>query len=495
MFTSIVQSQAVASPEYDRVYQLESVSWLKASDNVDGMFADFLDDQYTKYFAGHDRFLVKKIDSLTTVLENSKASYSTLIENTEVIKKVSKKFQIESLIRTRVYKESLTYRFVMDWIYAPKNTVLASIEFRFADPGKEKGLVDSELPGVIRNGLDQLINQLPFRGQVTGVEGQVITVNIGRSRNVKPGEIFTLYTLQGVRIHPKLNTIEEWKWQPIGRAQVEQVEESMSFAKITELEEGANVLRFQKVREILPAPPAPVTLADQDHLTDSPRIGWLSGGIGLGSYIREASSDSNTRFGGSGLGGTLDIESNVWFNSRFLGQASLNGAIIGYSPTNLNNNGAETGDSFSGTFSQLRVAMGYSLYPAQTIFDTIGWVHFGYRSTNYSLAANDNTLTGGSSFDSVFVGVGGELPFRKLMTLQMSFDIGLLNSANVRAPAFGDASAVTDLMFEVATVFHRSEKWNLRMALKLNSQSMDFTTGESISQKLLSVGPSILYYF
>ena len=495
LFITLTTGKAQASPEYDRVYQLESVSWLKASDNVDGMFGDFIDDQYTKYFSGHDRFQVKKIDSLSGVLENSKAPYVSLIDNVEVIRKISKKLQIESLIRTKVYKESLTYRFVLEWVYAPKSTVLSSVEFRFADPGKEKGLIDSELPNALRNALDQLILQLPFRAQVTGIEGQVITVNIGRSRNVKPREILTIYTLQGVKIHPKLNTIEEWKWQPVGRAQVEQVEESMSFARITELEEGANVLRFQKVREILPAPPAPVQVTEKGEAPDSPRIGWIAGGVGLGSYIREASDGLSKRIGGNGLGGVIDVESMIWFNSRYLVQASLNGAFMGYSPTDLNNNSTELGESFSGTFSQLRLALGYSLFPAQTIFDTIGWVHFGYRTTNYALAGNDTTLTGGSSFDTLFLGIGGELPFRKLLTVQMNFDIGLVNSANLRAPAFGSPSTVTDLMFEVATVFHKSEKWNLRMALKLNSQSMDFTTGEAISQKLLSVGPSLLYYF
>ena len=488
-----VASKAVASPEYDRVYQLESVSWLKSSDNLDDIFAEFLDQEYAKYFELHSRFLVKKIAPINEILGKSAVPYSTLIEKPEVLKKIAQKFLVESLIRTKVYKESETYRFVLEWVYAPRGTVLSTYEFRFVDPGKEAGLRNSELPAAIQNALDLLIGKLPFRGQVTGIEGQMITVNIGKNQNVKPHEILVIETLQGVKIHPKLNTIEEWKWVPVGRAQVEQVEDSISFAKILDTEEGKSIIRFQKVKDVLPAPPEPKKSADGGDEKDLPRLGWFSGGLGLGIYSREAGS-SAARYGGSGISETMDLDGLLWFNSRFLAQASAHAALISYSPKDLVAN-TNVNTSFSGTFTQLRLAMGYSLFPANTIFDTIGWVHFGYKNSNYALSPDSTYLTGGSSFDSLFIGIGGELPFRNLITIQMNLDLGLINTAICRSPAYGDPSSASDLMFQLAGVYHLKDQWNLRVGIKLNSQTMDFSTGESITQKVLSVGPSLLYYF
>jgi len=146
LMVSMTASKAVASPEYDRVYQLDSVAWLKSSDNVDDIFSEFLDQEYAKYFESHPRFQVKKISSLNSLLTQSDVSYQTLIDSPEVLKKAAQKFKVESLIRTRVYKESQTYRFVMEWVFAPKNTILSKQEFRFVDPGKEEGLKASELP-------------------------------------------------------------------------------------------------------------------------------------------------------------------------------------------------------------------------------------------------------------------------------------------------------------------------------------------------------------
>ena len=152
--------KAVASPENDRVYQLESLAWLKSSDNIDDVFSEFLDQEYARYFGSQSRFVIKKISSLKGILEKSKIPYSTLIQSNDVLKKIAQKFQVESLIRTHVYKEAETYRFVLEWVYAPRGDILSQFEFRFVDPGKEDGLRGSELPQAIQNALDQLILKL-----------------------------------------------------------------------------------------------------------------------------------------------------------------------------------------------------------------------------------------------------------------------------------------------------------------------------------------------
>src|SRR5690349_13640040 len=81
---SFAVSKAVASPENDRVYQLESVGWLKSRDNLDDIFAEFLDQEYSKYFEGQSRFVVKKISALNDILKQSEVPYSTLIQKPEI---------------------------------------------------------------------------------------------------------------------------------------------------------------------------------------------------------------------------------------------------------------------------------------------------------------------------------------------------------------------------------------------------------------------------
>lgn len=489
-------STAQASPENDRVYQLDSLAWLKAADNVDGIFADYIDEVYTDYFKRQSRFQIRKLNGIDQILGNSSMTYIELIQNKDLIKKVAQKFKIESVIRTRVYKEVETYRFVMDWVYAPRGDILSQFEFRYVDPKKENGLEGSDLPIAIKGGLDNLIAKLPFLGQITGVERDTLTINIGKNQGIKRGEIFTLSTLQSVKRHPVLNRIEEWRFVPTGRAQVEQVEESMSFAKVIETEPGQNVIRYQKVKDILPAPvEATAATKEKPVEKDRPRAGWVAGNLGLGNYSREVGQPGGASgFGGGGLLATFEIDSMVWLNSRWLAQGSLMAGITKYSPTNLSSNTPITTD-YSGSSNQMRLAVGYSLFPARTIFDAIGWLHAGLRYTSYSLPANTTHLTGSSDFTSLFLGLGGELPVSKLIALQMNLDLGVLRSASQKNPAFGDASASSDLMFSVAGTYRLEDRVFLRLLIKLNSQAMDFPAGQSVTQKMLSVAPSIMYYF
>ena len=298
-----------------------------------------------------------------------------------------------------------------------------------------------------------------------------------------------------MRRHPKLNTIEEWRWQPVGRAQVDQVEDSLSFAKVIDTEPGQNVIRLQKIKEILPAPPEPKKLVEKADNKELPRLGWVAGNLGLAFYSREVGTGAvSTGRGGSGMGEFLDVEGLLWLNSRVLTQLSFGGTLLKYNPTDLSTS-ATTGTSYSGTGSQFRIAAGYALFPAKTIFDTIGWVHAGYHSTSYTLPSQSTDFTGSSSFGSFFIGLGGEVPYKNILTFHLSFDLGLLKTASNTFPVYGDPASSTDLLFQFGAAYHLNDRFDARLIFKINSESMDFVTGESISQKVLSVGPSILYYF
>ncbi|MBC7396725.1 MAG: hypothetical protein H7333_04705, partial [Bdellovibrionales bacterium] len=332
-FVFILQSsRALAAPENDRVYQLDTVGWLKASDNADGVFADYLDDQYSRFFGKQTHFVIRKLKNLDELLGKSKEKYNELIQQAPLLKKVAQKYRLENLIRTRVYKENDTYRFVMEWVYAPKGDVLSTVEFRYADPRKEEGLEKSEMPAAIEKGLDDLIDKLPFLGQITGIEGDTLTVNLGHDQELGVGDTLILSTIQSVKRHPILKTVEEWRWQAVGRARVEQVEESLAFAKMIETEPGQQVIRYQKIREIIPAPPEPLTpAASEKH--DIPRSGWMAANLGLGDYARDVGLPNGIsgRTGG-GLLETFEVDAQIWFNSRFIAQGSFMGSLFNYAP-------------------------------------------------------------------------------------------------------------------------------------------------------------------
>jgi len=492
---ALIQPVARASPENDRVYQLDGIAWLRASDNADGIFSDYLEDQYATYFSGQSRFTVVPLKGLREILDHSSARYPELIQQADILKRISQKYRVENLIRTRVYKENDTYRFVIEWVYAPRGDVLSSVEFRYLDAGTEAGIQKSELPRALNHALDELIQKLPFLGEITGVDGDTITVSVGHNQNVKPKDTVTLYTLQSVKRHPLLKTIEEWRWQPVGRAEVEQVEESLSFAKVTDLEPEQKVIRYQKVREIIPAPPEPEEHIRTPEKIDIPRLGWVSANIGLGSYSRQVGLAGGTSGrGGGGLMEAFEIDSQVWLNSRFIAQGTLGGMVLKYSPTDLSS-GSSIGTSYNGSGSNFRIAGGYSLFPMKTVHDSIAWVDLGYKTTHYSLSTDTSNDVGTSDFGCLFIGIGGQMYVYDRFGAELGLDLGIFHSASESDLGFGGASGSTDLSFRIAGTYHFQDPFYLRLLIKLNSQSMDFSGGQSLSEKTFMILPSIMYYF
>jgi hypothetical protein len=330
---------------------------------------------------------------------------------------------------------------------------------------------------------------------VTGIQGEVVTVNMGRNQNLKEKDILGVYTLQSLKRHPILNTIEEWRWAPVGHVQVDQIEESISFGRVVDTEPGKNIIAFQKIREVSTPPEAPlkpttVGVAEKDI----PRLGWVAANIGLCTNSREVGLTTGTGRGGSGLSPTFEIEGQLWLNSKWMAQLGFAAFTGSYAPTDLST-GADIGTTYDLTGSRFRLALGYALMPAKTIFDSIGWLHAGYRSSSYSLGTSATDFTGPSSINSFFIGVGGEFPVDKKFAAQIGLDIGLLRSASQTAPNFGDAASSADLMFQLGGTYRFQDNIFFRLSMRLNSQSIEFSSGQSVSQKMFSICPSVMYYF
>jgi len=489
---------AWSSPENDRIYALDTLGWLRAADNVDGIFGSYMDDIFQKYFSEQSRFDVRSLNSADSILSDSKVPYPIIIQDNEVLRRLAQKFKVESLLRTRVFREGETYRFQFEWVYAPRGDVLATQEFRYVDAGGDQGLKSDELPNLIRKNLDELIAKLPFFGQVTGVDNDTVTVNIGRNQGVTAHQILGIYTLQALKRHPLYKTIEEWRWMPVGKVRVEQVEESMLFGKIIEMEPNQHVMRYQKVRDILAAPPedkpkeAPTP---ETNNPDNPRLGWAAANFGLGSYSRNVGPGSGLDGrGGGGFAWDGDVDAMIWFNSQIMAQGDFMGGLIGYTPTNLQTGKTQV-TQYSGTQTEFRLAAGYAFFPIHTIMDATAWADLGYKNTMWDLVSSTADFTGPSSVGSFFLGIGGQVPVWRKISLSLSMDIGLFNAFGQTAPSFGTAKSVSDLAFDLAAIYQFDTHIYARLLFRIEAEGATFSAGQTVSQTLISVCPSFMYTF
>ncbi|HUP55901.1 MAG TPA: hypothetical protein VM598_00510 [Bdellovibrionota bacterium] len=501
----LVPSLAHASLEVDRLYALETIGALKSWDNVDGLFADYVQNAYKDYFSHQSRFVFQDLSKADAVLKHSKLPYGKLIEDAQVLGQIARSTRAQSLLRTRVSKQGPEYKFTIDWLHSPRMDVLAT-ESWVLEPAKEAtGL--GNVQGSIQTGLDRLFAKLPFVAMVTGRDERSVTVNVGASSGIKRGDTLVIGTLDEVKKHPLLKQIVDWRFSPTGKAEVETVDEGLAFARITEETEGRQVGRYQKILQIQGKPfkkDEPVIINESEEKKDEepPRLGWASAALWLGGFSREYNSAAGGK-SGSGLLLGMRTEAQLWWNRELFTELGFGFGLWGYSQSDI---GAATTpgpgsigqSSAASNLVQIKVAAGYNYLGRPDLFDPKGWVKIGYRSNNYSLPATSTAsgdLLNPITFNSAFLGMGADLPIRSGWSVLANLDFGIFNSASERGAIPQSADSATDVTFFVGVQYRYRNRISLRGGIEVISNGADLAGGATLSHRIVSFSPTIVYFF
>jgi hypothetical protein len=503
-------AQGFASSDLDRKFALETIGYLRAADNVDGLFSEYVASAYKDYFAKQTRFIPMDLSQGDAVLSRSKIPYQKLIQDPDILGQLVRSTRTESILRTQIFKEGSRYSFTLDWLYAPHMEKIASVQFSLEDQGEGARFGSDFITQPLHDNLDQLFSTVPFQGQVTGRDQNSVTVSLGGKKKVKPGDILIIATLDEVKRHPLLKTIVDWKLNPTGKLKVEQVDDAMTFCKVIEEEEGRGIARYQKIIQVQSGATFPVAVPlssehpsesspiRQESEGDSPKLGWFAASMPVGSYSRQNNDPTvpvTLSGGGLALGGKG--EGQIWLTRQWFAELAL-----GYSFWSLSQHSSQTGvdtpvsqnGGVSGSLFTMRLGFGYSYLLTGNVLGPKGWIKAGYKSSSYNLPVDTSELTGPTSVTSFYMGLGGELPIQKKFGLQANFNFRLLSSASQQG-LNSDTSGSSDVDFFVGGYYWLSKKLSVRGGLEINATNIDLENAGSLSQKTVTIAPALLYYF
>jgi hypothetical protein len=485
-----------ASPELDRKYSLERVGFLRAWDNVDGLFADYVRQAYTDFFAHQSRFVLQDLSKSDEILSKSKIPYSKVIEDPAILSQLARTLRSETIIRTRIRKEGPQYRFNLDWLHAPAMDVLATDTFALTEM--------QDVKASLQQALERLIAKVPLKGQVTGRDNNSVTVNMGTLSGIHRGDTLVIATLEEVKKHPLLHEIVDWRFATTGKVEVDQVDEAITFGRVTEEEEGHQIGRYQKVTQIIPraAPTGPPILDDKDKVNpdEPPRLGWVAGGVDFGSYSRQYSALNNTtgKTGGGFLLGA-QADGQVWLNREWFAEFGLGYAFWPYSQQDLKTNADSELSGATGGGLSYKADFGYTYLVSGEFFGPRGWIKVGYMSVSYDLAQDSDNLISPTVFRSVFLGIGGDLPIRDRFGALLNLDFGLFTfGKETTTPAgalSGDFNSASGIQFFAGGYYRLNNRMTIRAGIGLTSHSVEFSKGASLSQKMITFAPALIYYF
>lgn len=498
----LVSASALAGADLDRNYNLESVGVLKAWDNVDGLFSDYVIAAYKGYFSRQSRFMLQDLSKADSILTTSKIPYNKLISDPELLAQVARSTHSQSLIRTKIQKEGREYHFEMAWLHSPDMEVMSRQSFVMGEPRDGKGFGAAELKATLEQALDKMIKGVPILGNITGRDGDSVTLNIGGMAGVEPGDTLMIGTLLQVKRHPLLHEIVEWQFAPTGKITIDQVEDRISFGRVTEEEPEHQILRGQKVQEIVHhAPKAPEVITEVQEriqrMEEPPKYGWAAAGLNIGRMARSYdSADGTIGEVGSGTAIGLKFDGQIWFTREWFGEAGINFAFFPYSQSG-------TGTSISGSsdYLGLKLAAGYQYLVTGDMSGPKGWARLGYHSGAYSLPTITTSFVTPVSVTSLFLGLGADVPLYRTYGVLADFNVGLANNVSEGSSAAGpnqfsgNGSSVSDVSFSFGMYSRFNSRVTFKLTLDGQLDNATFDTGRTLSQKMITIVPSVQYFF
>lgn len=483
-----------ASADLDRRYALGTAAALRSNDNVDGLFSDYIATAYKNYFAGQSRFSLQDLGKADALLSSSKLPYHQILQDPEILGQVARAIRAESLFRTIVRKEGRQYRFTIEWLHAPRMDLLASESFVLEEPpAGSEGLGDIETP--LQGAMDRLVGKVPFFGQVTGRDNDSVTIDMGRSSGLKRGDVLTVSTLDQVKTHPLLRTVVHWDLAPVGKVEIEEVDEKISFGRVIEEEPALRIAKWQKVSRITHAPEPETTAGptgEENVPPEPPRLGWVSGGLALGNFGRQYSKAGEGATGGGLLLGP-HAEGQLWLTKDWFGELATSYSFWSHSQKNLAT--GEESDSVSASASTFRIAGGYAHPVGGDFFGPKGWVKLGFQAASFTLPSSAARFTGPISIKGLFIGLGGDLPIRSKYRAILDLQFGLFPSASVIEGLTGGVNSASQIRLFLGGTYEYAPRLSFRAGFDILSHSVSFSAAETLSQTSITFSPSVVYYF
>ncbi len=500
-------SSASANSELDRRFSLSSIGLLRSWDNIDGLFGDYVLNAYREHFAKQSRFRIQDLSKSEALLGSSKVPYKKLIEDPKILGLIARAARVETIIRTEITQTGALYNFKIEWLQAPTMRLLSSDEFALKDLKNGAGMAD--MKESLQQAVDRMIRKLPFMASVTGRDGDAVTVNIGANVTLQKGDTLVVGTIEEAKEHPLLKAIVDWRILQTGKLAVDQAEEQIAFTHIIEEDHTHQVAREQKIMELIPRPPEKEKLPEGESEHDEiPRLGSITGGLDLGSFSRERSDSTGAGVTGGGAHVGASAEGELWLTRQVFGNLGLKFGSAGYTQKDITGTSTDYNLDTSGSITGFKINAGFSYLLTNDFFGPKGWLKVGYHTASYSFGpaapATTLSLTASQirtatarpvSFKSMFLGLGGDLPIRGNFGATLDVAFGLFSSASEDAAAPSTINSASDSSFTIAGYYHYTTKMTFRCGIGLQTNGADYSNGDTLSQKLFTISPSVVYYF
>lgn len=388
--------------------------------------------------------------------------------NPEVLKVVSNKMQVGSIIRIHLQAENKGIEINFDVVSENGEDILFQEKSYIEKPETEM------ITQTIINWLQLYESFIPYDGRIIGVLGDQVTIDVGQNFNVKIGQEFRIKRMTSQKKHPLLKKIVEWEAPVIAKGKVFNVsrDQSLGMIKIYVDDRKLKVGDWVKMS----------TKTLKQNFEEIPysdikansfgKLGLISLNLEYDSsaVTTKVGSASNKKLAG-GIWG-FNAKAEAWITRSYMGLFEY-GKRIG---TLKKVSGSLESNSSDATNSTLKLGGGFKYLPLGFFLGPQVDFYGGLAKYTYALTEEETDGFGENSFSGLMVGVGGNLPIQKEFRVFGKAEIIPFAEFDSDVSGYGTAKKVSSMLVEVGGKYQYNPLYTLDASLEVLSNRAKFNS-------------------
>jgi len=442
-FTLLLVSFPLFAKDGNR--HLKNCTLLPVTDNVNGALSFRVYDQIDRELKVSNWCSYRSNAGVLTVFSSYRDRVNDYIDKPEVLKIVSEKLDVGSIIRIALESRigGVAVRMI---VYTNDGEDVAFDEQMFVQEENIEAMLQQ-----VKNWLDQYSKFVPYDGLVSGVLGEQITVDVARTTGIKVNQDFVVKRFVRVKKHPLLNKVAEWESQNIAKGKIFNVADGQIVGVLKIFYTDGAVRTGDWVSVQTQQYSLDESLTEDDiKKNEFGKLGQAGLLLEVGNATVTSVNSENDKY--EGFVGGVTLFTDMWMTRNYFGRLVLArsfGDVDSASSTTDANN-------LSLTTSTFKILGGYKMLPMGFFYGPQIDMYAGYGNYNYNIEYNSADSLGEGSFGGFVAGVKVDMPVNKQIRGFIRVETMFLADFNDSDNVYGNERSTSNIYFNLGATYEWS---------------------------------------
>ena len=397
----------------DQDLMIKSATVAPIPDNVSGI--------YSKSVSPLSKELIE-FDQQWTLVEypqNIKTTPEEYDENPELVKNILRKLKTDALVTGRISKgpKGIAIRVT---IFSGKDGLPVASESLSEYGGFETSDINDQFQNVFRRAKAKI----PYAARILSRKGSLVTLNLGSTSGVRPGQDITIVQILKYTRHPKFKFIVNSEMTIMGTIKIDKVDDYLSFGTILS-ERDQNVIHAdslvrrdqfvvypflgKNLNPLAQRPEKDVAFGENPkewNPEEPPTFGRASFLFGLGPYTVSNNLSTGSVDGRSNLAPSIHILGEMWLTTKWFAGLELRQHLL-----KIENNLSESTPKTLGVSTlESGLHFGYNFLVHDSFWGPKFQITGGYAKMSSFVDQSTPTAFNSMDFSGMTIGVAGSFP-------------------------------------------------------------------------------------